>query len=172
MESLLKELRRDHPGLRFTEGRAFYWSPQTRQVFYTLNRSQTGLWSILHETAHALLEHTRYSLDFELLQMEVAAWEHAKKLAEKYSITIDEDHVQDCLDSYRDWLYKRSICPSCGNKSVQHDQELRYICFNCHSTWNVASSRFCRPYRQFSETKKSSAVQTTDDSFSRVNPVV
>jgi ribosomal protein S27AE len=172
MEKLIEQLLQDHPGLRFAEGRSFYWSPATQQVFYTMNRSQSGLWAILHETAHALLEHTKYTLDFELLQMEVAAWEHAKKLAEKYELVIDEEHIQDCLDSYRDWLYKRSICPSCGNKSIQHDRELRYQCFNCHSTWNVASSRFCRPYRQCQETKKPSAAQTTDDSFSKVSLII
>lgn len=169
MERLLEQLRRDHPSLQFTEGKSFYWSPKTRQVFYAVDRSQSGLWAILHETAHALLGHTRYTVDFELLQMEVAAWEHAKNLAKEYKTTIDEDHIQDCLDSYRDWLYKRSICPSCGNKSVQCDNELRYQCFNCHSTWCVASSRFCRPYRQFKETKKSSAAQTADDSFSKAS---
>jgi len=172
MENLLEELQREYPALKFTKSRSFYWSPKTQEVFYAINRSDTGLWAVLHETAHALLGHTRYSLDLELLQMEVAAWEYAKELAEKYKVAIDEDHVQDCLDSYRDWLYRRSICPSCGNKSIQHDHEPRYQCFNCHTTWNVASSRFCRPYRQHKETKKSPAVQTTDDSFSKVSLII
>jgi hypothetical protein len=99
--------------------------------------------------------------------MEVAAWEYAKELAKRYGVSIDEDHVQDCLDSYRDWLYKRSICPACGTKSIQQDQELQYQCFNCRSMWGVAASRFCRPYRQFKTTKKSPAVFTVDDSFAR-----
>lgn len=167
MEKLLEQLRQDHPGLQFARGKSFCWSPLTRQIFYKPGGSQSGLWSVLHETAHALLEHTDYSLDFELLQMEVSAWESAKELAKKYAIAIDDDHVQDCLDSYRDWLYKRSICPWCGNKSIQCDREPRYQCFNCHSTWDVAPSRFCRPYRQFRENKKSSAIFTTDDSFSK-----
>lgn len=163
MEKVLKCLRRDYPDLQYTEGDSFYWSPQSNQVFYTLEHSPVGSWAILHETAHALLGHTKYSLDFELLQMEAAAWEAAKEIAKTYDITIDEDHIQDCLDSYRDWLYKRSICPSCGNKSVQQDNEAKYQCFNCRSTWNVASSRFCRPYRQFKVHKKSPTVLTVDD---------
>jgi hypothetical protein len=169
MEKVLKQLRTDFPDLQYTEGDAFCWSPQTKQVFYTLERSQHGAWAILHETAHALLDHTRYSLDFELLRMEVAAWESAKEIAKKYGITIDDDHIQDCLDSYRDWLYKRSICPSCGTKSVQQDEELRYQCFNCHSTWGVAASRFCRPYRQSKVHKKSPIAIATDDSFAKVS---
>jgi ribosomal protein S27AE len=168
MEKLLEYLRRDYPELLFTEGKSFCWSPQTRQIFYSLEQSQSGPWAVLHETAHALLEHTKYSLDFELLRMEVAAWEAAKELAKKYDITIDEDHMQDCLDSYRDWLYKRSICPSCGTKSIQQDHEASYQCFNCHSTWRVAASRFCRPYRQFKANKKSPTAITADDSFATV----
>lgn len=167
MEKILKQLRHDFPTIEFTLGESFCWSPQTRQVFYALDETPCGPWSILHETAHALLDHTKYSLDFELLKMEVAAWEHAKELAGKYNVCIDEDHIQDCLDSYRDWLYKRSICPACGTKSIQQDQELRYQCFNCHSAWNVAASRFCRPYRQFKTMKKSPAVLTVDDSFAK-----
>lgn len=167
MEKLLKKLQQDYPELTFTEGESFCWSPQTRQVFYAIDTTPCGPWAILHETAHALLDHTRYSLDFELLRMEVAAWEHAKELAKRYGVSIDEDHVQDCLDSYRDWLYKRSICPMCGTKSIQQDQELRYQCFNCHSAWGVAASRFCRPYRQFKTLKKSSTVYTVDDSFAK-----
>lgn len=169
MEKVLKQLRQDYPNLLFQEGESFCWSPQTKQIFYTLEHAQFGPWAILHETAHALLGHTKYSHDFELLQMEVAAWEAAKEIASNYGIAIDEDHVQDCLDSYRDWLYKRSICPSCGTKSIQQDQELRYQCFNCHSTWSVAASRFCRPYRQFKVNKKSPTAKAMDDSLTTVN---
>jgi len=167
MEKILKQLQKDHPDLCYKEGESFCWSPQSKQIFYILKSSQYGSWAILHETAHALLGHTRYSLDFELLKMEVAAWEAAKELAKKYNITIDEDHIQDCLDSYRDWLYKRSICPTCGNKSIQQDEKPRYQCFNCRSTWSVASSRFCRPYRQFKVHKKSPTALTVDDLVSK-----
>jgi len=163
MEKVLKRLQKDYPELQYEEGESFCWSPQSKQIFYILEQSPCGSWAILHETAHAVLGHTKYSLDFELLQMEVAAWEAAKEIAKNYDITIDEDHIQDCLDSYRDWLYKRSICPSCGNKSVQQDDQPRYQCFNCRSTWSVASSRFCRPYRQFKLQKKSPTVITVSD---------
>jgi len=162
---LLDRLRRDYPTLQFVEDKSFYWSPLTRQIFYAPNSSGSGLRAILHETAHALLEHTNYSLDFELLQMEAAAWETAKRLALRYGVAVDEDEIQDCLDSYRDWLYKRSVCPTCGNKSSQQDDEPRYRCFNCHATWDVAPSRFCRPYRQFKENKESPVALAAGDSL-------
>lgn len=158
MENVLNLLQKDYPDLNFKEGESFCWSPKSEQIFYSMNHPRVGPWAILHETAHALLGHMTYSMDFELLQMEVAAWESAKEIAKRYDIVIEEDHIQDCLDSYRDWLNKRSICPSCGNKSLQQDQELKYQCFNCHSVWSVASSRFCRPYRQFKTNKKAAHV--------------
>jgi hypothetical protein len=156
MDKLLVQLQKDHPQLSFVAGKAFYWSPANRQVVYKTNaEGPTAVFSLLHEVGHALLDHKRYRLDFELLELEVAAWERAKLLGVDYDTTIDEDHIQDCLDTYRDWLYRRSICPSCTTKALQQDDEPVYSCFNCHATWRVAPSRFCRPYRQ---TKTQAAV--------------
>lgn len=165
MEKLLEALGRDYPHLQFTPSEAFCWSPTTKQVFYSSSGSPEAVWSILHETAHALLAHTAYSRDFELLQMEVAAWEHAKALAHNYGECIDEDHIQHCLDSYRDWLHRRSVCPLCDCKAVQSDNTRVYRCFNCHRTWSVAPSRFCRSYRQHQEYKKSPASLAVTDDF-------
>lgn len=105
------------------------------------------VWSLLHETGHALLDHTSYKADFELLRLEVEAWERAKLLAADLDVAIDEDHIQDCLDTYRDWLFKRSICPQCNTKCLQQGDFVHYRCFNCHTVWRVSSSRFCRAYR-------------------------
>jgi hypothetical protein len=149
MDKLLTQLRQDYPQLRFVADKAFFWSPADRCIAYKPDASGTAaVFSLLHEVGHALLEHKRYKLDFELLSLEVAAWEEAKRVARTYDITIDEDHAQDCLDSYRDWLYRRSICPRCTTKSLQLDNKPVYKCFNCAATWRVAPSRFCRPYRQ------------------------
>jgi hypothetical protein len=52
------------------------------------------------------------------------------------------------LDTYRDWLYKRSICPTCTAKCLQQGDFVHYRCFNCHTTWRVTASRFCRAYRR------------------------
>lgn len=152
---LLAQLVTEYPNLTFAESSSFYWSPAKRQI--NCKRGAEGLsatFSLLHELGHALLDHKRYKLDFELLQLEVAAWEQAKLVAPNYGITIDEDHIQDCLDSYRDWLYRRSICPTCTAKALQQDGQPLYRCFNCHATWRVAPSRFCRPYRQFAQFAK------------------
>lgn len=168
-DELLARLTVDFPQLQFSAGKSFCWSPISGQVFYTaihagsksgsLNYSEdaTALFSLLHETGHALLGHKRYELDLELLNLEVAAWQRAKALAGQYDIGIDENHIEDCLDSYRDWLYARSVCPSCTTKALQMDSMSAYRCFNCATTWKVTASRFCRPYRKRKEAGLSGA---------------
>lgn len=145
---MLKELQARYPALKFVASMRFCWSPETQEIFYDKNRSdESAQWSLLHETGHALLNHQTYLADYELLRMEMAAWSKARQLAAELGLTINEDHIQDCLDTYRDWLYKRSICPHCGTKALQQNDYAHYHCFNCHTVWHVTPSRFCRAYR-------------------------
>ena len=67
----------------------------------------------LHEVSHAHLGHKDFKMDIERLKMESAAWEKAKELAAMYRIEVDEDLIQDELDTYRDWLHQKSRCPVC-----------------------------------------------------------
>lgn len=148
MRTLINKLSERYPDLRFSAGSQFCWSPETGEIFYNqTSDDQRSVWSLLHETGHALLEHAGYQADVELLRLEVAAWEKAHELAAWLGVKLDENHVQDCLDTYRDWLYKRSICPSCHTKCLQQDDHAHYRCFNCHTVWRVSTSRFCRSYR-------------------------
>ncbi len=153
MLKLLARLRADFPAITFTEGESFYWSPKDKSVTYALVSTQPEIagWSLLHEVSHGALGHTHYHSDFELVQLEVAAWQHAVRLARKYKVRIDPEHVQDCLDTYRDWLHRRSTCPECGTVSIQSDPKT-YKCFNCSAVWHVSNSRFCRPYRRTAST--------------------
>lgn len=159
MRTLAKKLSAAYPHIKFIPSDSFYWSPETNEVFYddTKYDQQSSIWSLLHETSHALLGHTTYKADLELLHLEVAAWNHALMLAKDYDVAIDDDYVQDCLDTYRDWLYRRSLCPGCGAQCLQMDATNFYRCFNCHTHWHVSPSRFCRPYRR-SQSKAQVAV--------------
>jgi hypothetical protein len=149
MQALINDLKLNFPELKFKSGRNFRWEPETNEISYNANSdNKIGRWSILHETGHALLKHQNYKSDFELLRLEVAAWEKGKLLAQQFNVDIDDEHIQDCLDTYRDWLYNRSICPNCTTKCLQQSNFVHYRCFNCHTTWKVSSSRFCRAYRQ------------------------
>jgi len=148
MQKLLESLQAALPDICFTPGATFYWSPQTKEVFYKQGVSgDRPKWALLHETGHALLGHTTYKRDVELLKMEMAAWDKARELARQFRVVISEDHIQDCLDTYRDWLHARSVCPSCTTKCLQQGDQQHYRCHNCHTSWKVTPSRFARPYR-------------------------
>lgn len=149
MNQLLIKLRADFPTLSFRPGETFTWSPKDRAVVYVEEPVQAAhpTWSLLHEVGHALLEHQTYATDFELLRLEAAAWEKANVLAVKYGVQIDPDHIQDCLDTYRDWLHQRSTCPNCLTTSLQRSTTI-YCCYNCDAEWRVSRSRLCRPYRR------------------------
>lgn len=148
MDTLLKKVISDYPELSFQEAPEFYWSPREKTVYYAVNLDQELRWSwtLLHEISHGILEHKTFTSDFELLQLELAAWVKAKALAARYKIEIDEDHIEDCLDTYRDWLHKRSLCPTCAVKSLQKASGL-YCCLNCGKEWHVSQNRLCRAYR-------------------------
>jgi hypothetical protein len=149
MQLTIKKLTTSYPSLKFVPGKQFCWSPETNEVIYnSKSDGSKATWSLLHETGHALLGHASYQADLELLRLEVAAWDEAKRLARQLNTSIDEEHIQDCLDTYRDWLYKRSICPNCNTKCLQQGDFVHYRCFNCHTTWRVTASRFCRAYRK------------------------
>lgn len=139
---------RAFPDVLLEAGDSFLWSPADNKVMYdeTKLSKANGKWSLLHELAHAKLGHQIYKTDFELLSLELAAWDEAKQLAPQFDTVIDDNYVEDCLDTYRDWLHLRSTCPMCGSGGLQHSSR-EYRCHNCHSTWQVSTSRFCRPYR-------------------------
>ena len=147
-KKFIGRLGRDYPDFTFTRGNQEHWSPKNNSI--TFNPAQTPeriRFGVLHELAHGLLEHKNYQSDFELLKMESEAWHLASRIGLKYGVTISEDHIQNCLDTYRDWLHHRSQCPSCGMHVLQQDSH-SYRCFNCQTAWRVSSGRFVRPYRR------------------------
>jgi hypothetical protein len=162
---LLNRLRKQLPGVIFEPGTTFAWSPKKKALTYKTDalRKKTGQWSLLHEAAHARLNHQTYTSDFELLMLEVAAWQEAKTLATELDVTpVDEEYLQDCLDTYRDWLHRRSTCPICGSVGLQHSPT-QYHCHNCHSVWAVTPARFCRPYRRKQLIQKETSPESTVD---------
>lgn len=147
---VIKKLKANYPSIHIKPGDNYYWSPAERTVFFLQNNeSIEGIWALLHETGHAILGHEQYFTDIELLQMEVEAWDQAQQLTGVLNLgeSIHEDHIQDCLDSYRDWLHKRSLCPDCHLSGIQ-TTTATYTCVFCHRTWKVSADRFCRPYRK------------------------
>jgi len=153
MENIVRSIRSDHPQFRFVAGTTACWSPLDNEVRYNLTAPH-GIAGLLHELAHALLSHQTYHTDLDLVHKEVAAWDRALELADRYDITIDAEHIQDCLDTYRDWVHKRSTCPGCRTNGLQTSSQ-QYNCLNCGRQWHVSNSRFCRAYRRSATTEKS-----------------
>ncbi|HUD10390.1 MAG TPA: hypothetical protein VMR28_01815 [Candidatus Saccharimonadales bacterium] len=156
MDDLVQQLSKDFPTVHFQTGKSFRWAPNQKEITYRQDGKSNGAWTILHELGHALLGHKNYNSDFELLKLEVAAWGKAQELQIKYSQRINPEYIQNCLDTYREWLHRRSTCPMCSNRSLQ-SSSTEYGCFNCHTSWKVTTARFCRPYRRIhsSENEKS-----------------
>lgn len=147
-KKFIASLAKDYPDFKIERGSQEHWSPKSSTI--TFNPTQTPeriRFSVLHELAHALLGHTNYQSDFELLKMESEAWHLASQIGLKYGVSISENHIQNCLDTYREWLHHRSKCPACGMHVLQEDGS-SYKCFNCSAAWKVSNGRFVRPYRR------------------------
>lgn len=147
--ALLQRLGEDYPSLRFIASHRFSWHAGKQHISYSATALQDlrGEWALLHELGHALLAHTDYLSDMELLHIEIAAWDKARELSKKYQLHIDEDYIQDSLDSYRDWIHVRSTCPTCHEHCLQTTRS-SYRCHNCGTSWHITQSRLCRPYRK------------------------
>lgn len=139
---------KEFTNVSFVPGHTFTWSPRKRVIIYDKNLLETnrGAMALLHEIGHAKLNHQTYNFDIELINMEVEAWAQARNLAKRHNVPIDESHIDECLETYRIWLYKRSRCPTCSNTSVQESTR-KYRCFLCRTTWEVASTRTTQPRR-------------------------
>jgi hypothetical protein len=138
---LLKRIRIDFSDYSFVVGNDFIWSPDLQQITYKTPVYMADIWSLLHEIAHAKLSHNTYTLDVELIAREVDAWRYAqKKLAPAYGLEIDQNYIEDHLDTYRFWLHQRSRCPQCNQNGFQTSQNT-YNCNNCRCLWRVNEAR-------------------------------
>lgn len=145
-QTLLTRVKRDYPNITFKTDEAFRWSSKEKTVYYNPS-AENPSWSLLHELGHMLKSHTGYLTDRKLIQMEVEAWSKAEELAAEYNYPIDPDHIQDCLDSYRNWQRARSTCPRCSQTGIEQTSG-NYHCINCQKDWQVTPNRFCRVYRK------------------------
>lgn len=141
--SLAKQLAHDYPELAFKAGDDFVWSPETRTILFRVSDQQNETWALLHELSHAVLGHDGFTNDIELIKKEVEAWHHARDaLAPHYQLAITDTYIDTQLDSYRDWLHARSLCPRCRQTGLQTHTR-RYSCMNCNVSWRVNDARRC-----------------------------
>lgn len=151
---LINHLKNNYPSINFIEADDFKWSAKKQTVYFNFTLPHAEIFC-LHEVSHALLGHETYTRDIDLLKMERDAWDYARqKLATKYKVKINEDIVQDNLDTYRDWLHARSSCPNCKATGIQ-TKILSYRCIACRQTWRVNEARICS-LKRYSNQKSAS----------------
>lgn len=144
----LSQLKRDYPQFVFAAGTSHMWSALTKTITYKRTETgEKGMPSILHELGHALLGHNAFKSDVDLIRLERDAWDKAVEIAQIYDVTISNKHIESCIDTYRDWLYARSLCPECKQCGIQTASTL-YQCVFCSHRWQVSPSRLCRVVRR------------------------
>src|SRR3990167_9943876 len=88
-KGFIATLSRDYPQYKFKRGSQEHWSPRSGTITYNPSQPLKLLrYGVLHELAHAQLEHTDYASDFELLKLESLAWRKAARIGRKYGVTI------------------------------------------------------------------------------------
>lgn len=142
MNWMLRTLRRDFPEFTFESSSKFLWSATKKTICVDMEAPYGQVFA-LHELSHALLGHIGYEKDIELLKLERDAWEYAKSmLAPRYKMDIDDNLIQDNLDTYRTWLHARSSCPACEAIGLQ-TKDRQYRCLACGHRWRVNDARLC-----------------------------
>ncbi len=152
LSSVYRQIIHDFPDIQFTIGDDFLWSYQDKKIAHPEIKNEHDLAYLLHEVGHSQLGHSSYSRDILLLRMEQDAWQYAvDHLASAYasSVSMDDDIVNESLDSYRHWLNARSTCPYCQAIGLETDSG-QYTCLICKKTWTVNEARSCqlRRYKQ------------------------
>lgn len=118
----VRRLMAHYPEVRWAEASRFSFRPP-RMV--RLGRAQPHYAMLAaHEVGHCLMGHRDFRTEVGRLRMESEAWERAHavwselRLEERGAIW-DEEFVEDQLDTYREWLHSKSLCPRCGQVRFQ-----------------------------------------------------
>ena len=131
--AFLDRIKRDYPNFRFVEGRKFAFRPPRTIVMGPDETNWRML--LLHEVGHAICGHKTFNMDVKRIKMEVEAWEKAREIAKDYEASLNEDFIEEELDTYRDWLHQKSRCPICGLTRFQ-TPDSQYHCPSCETFKN------------------------------------
>lgn len=142
----LSKITADFPILDFIKNTNGDFRRQKNTIFYDDSEPNVEAF-LLHEISHATLNHQKYKRDIQLLTIEREAWDNALLLAKKYNVIIDEELIEDAMDSYREWIHKRSICPSCRQNGIEISKKV-YKCYICYQEWTPNEAKTCRIYRK------------------------
>lgn len=110
--TFLARIRSDFPEFKIISGKRFSFRPPKTIVVGPEEPNDSLL--LLHELGHALSGHRNFDTSVRRVKMEREAWDKARELCSKYEVEYDEDLIEGELDTYRDWLHKKTSCPKCG----------------------------------------------------------
>lgn len=144
--SKISEIINSYPQFIFKEAIDFSWIPNKKIIYYNSTDKQ-ALSLLIHEVSHALLEHNQHASDIDLIRIEQEAWTFAQNLAKQFNISITDEIIQLNLDTYRDWIHKRSICPKCRSTGFQI-KATTYKCPACDNKWLVNQAKDHRLIRK------------------------
>jgi ribosomal protein L37AE/L43A len=130
MADVAADIKADFPQFRFKKAPRSRWDAHANVIYYTDNTIE-----LLHELGHALLGHDAFTTDVDLLRKERAAWTKARTIAKKYNLKITDGEIEKNLDSYRQHLHRRSLCPKCYHNGVQSTENKIYQCIMCGHRW-------------------------------------
>lgn len=128
MKNEIALLRVDFPEFKFRKAEKSRWNAADRVIYYTDDTRE-----LMHELGHAVLGHKFIGSDVGLLRQERAAWTKAHELALVYGVKLDEEYVEESMDTYRKWLHKRSLCAVCKYSALEDSGT--YRCFMCGNMW-------------------------------------
>ena len=160
--NFLQKLISDYPQFRFCLDQkrfSFRYNEPKSAIFIGPPQPFFAL-QTLHELGHALSHHKDYTTHIKRLKIESEAWEVAKTVLENYQEQAknlqnssnpseksagkelesilpewDQGYVEDCLDTYRDWLHTKSKCKRCGQTRYQ-TKDGKYHCPFCETFCN------------------------------------
>ena len=134
-KAFLIELSSEFKDYKFVPSTRFKWRAPNSIFFEKNSGVPMPYFALLtlHELGHALSGHKDYKTDVERLRIESEAWQRAKHLIAEHpnwDLEYNEDFAENELDSYRDWLHKKSKCKRCGLTCYQ-TADGKYHCPTC-----------------------------------------
>ena len=128
--TFLARIKSNFPDYRFIDGARFSFRPPKTIIIGPEEPNDSLL--LLHELGHALSGHRDFDTSVRRVKMEREAWDKARELAATYEIEFDEEVAESELDTYREWLHKKSSCPKCGLTRFQ-TPDGNYHCPHCEN---------------------------------------
>ena len=128
--TFLAKIKSDHPEFNFRKGERFSFRPPKTITVGPDEKNDELL--LLHELGHAMSGHKAFNTGAERLKMEREAWEKARELASSYDVEFDDSLAEAELDTYRDWLDKKTRCKKCGLTCYQTPDEVIH-CPRCEN---------------------------------------